>query len=128
MSATSHTEGPWKIEEPDYEADCVWIRAADPLETVVAEIPLHRPDSQLHGADLANANLISAAPDFHTACSASDGDSTRLDWLSSLLADLRETGWANTAEDPEAAWTALRESEALLEGLRAAVKKAEGGG
>lgn len=78
---------------------------------------------------------------FLAACEGPGEDVTPLEWLSALLSELRETipvpdpdeyGTTNRVHpfnltaDPEAMWTAYRESEALLLALRAAVNRAKG--
>ena len=63
--------------------------------------------------------------DFLTACQGVKGaDVTDLDWLASVLHDLRASDWPDGpgSVDPEACWYALSRCEALLLGLRCAVE------
>lgn len=62
---------------------------------------------------------------FLTAC-GDDPDTDRLSWLSALLAEVEERGLALHSVDPDAAYTAIRESRELLNDLQAARKMARG--
>jgi hypothetical protein len=78
----------------------------------------------------ANAALIVQAVNSHAdllaACQGPGEDVSPLEWLSALLHEVRDTNWAEMTVDPQAAFTALDESERLLANLRAAIRKAEG--
>jgi hypothetical protein len=62
---------------------------------------------------------------FLEAC-GTDPDTSRLNWLSSLLVELEAdpTGAFRDCEDMEALHTAIAESRLLLDSLRAAVREA----
>lgn len=49
-------------------------------------------------------------------------DTTNLGWLCALLTELRATDWPATTADPQAAWEALSQSEALYLGLKEAME------
>lgn len=78
-------------------------------------------------------SLVQAAGDFYTAClgptaTPETPGETRLSWLSALLSDLEnDPVYVGNSVDPEAAATALRESRALCDALRTAVRRVEGG-
>lgn len=65
---------------------------------------------------------------FLNACQGPDPDVDALGWLSALLAEVEDSGFMDLTEDVEAVQTAIRESRALLDGLRAAVEMMRGEG
>src|SRR5262245_13150731 len=61
---------------------------------------------------------------FRAACQGPDSDVSRLDWLSGLLSEITDTGWCDTTGYPDANYSALRESQALLRALSDLMKAA----
>lgn len=122
---SKHTPGPWTFERATYSGEN-WSLAGSGNYVLTTD---HLHADQL-GDEEADFRLMTAAPDFLAACQGPDPDVSALDWLSALLTDLEDDpgSYIQESEDPEALETAIRESRRLLEGLRAAVRKAEGEG
>ena len=125
---SKHTPGPWHVTE-DAETNIRDERRrliGRAFDTYGDEDPNRPGIRRRENTRPANARLIAAAPAFLAACTQERDTVSRLDWLSALLSDLRQWDGPAYSDDPEAAATALRESEALLADLRAAVKQAQG--
>lgn len=123
---SQHSPRPWKatcLPAPHGTAPTVDVKDARG-KTVIHWAGFDSCD-QPKSAWAENAHDIVQAVNSHaalvTACTGTDPDSSRLDWLSALLSALREENYAVTTEDPDATLTALRECEALLDALRAAL-------
>lgn len=61
-----HTPGPWHVGGT---SDDVWVQTADPDANVICDI-IRRSPEQLTEEDVANANVLAAAPDLLAALKA----------------------------------------------------------
>lgn len=124
-----HTAGPWSAEKGEFNNPSLkpherpFFAIKAPGGHIIAQMSYlnRRGDPE----EDANARLIAAAPDFYDAC-RHGADATRLELLSALLTEIRESNLPQHTDDPEAMWTAFTACEDLLGDLRAACAKAEG--
>jgi hypothetical protein len=136
-SNSSFTPGPWQVEDPfDFELSIVANGQAGPGDwTFVAGCKWPGEDNHdiTSHEVTANAYLITAAPDYATACGVNlhPGEAAScgpLSWLRSAIDTLAEDAVREAAQgdDPDAYFEMMLECRSLLAGLETATLKARG--